>query len=229
MCKDSFGNVEALTDAEIFGFDYWPMELYKLANRPVPKKFAGSVFIVTGAGSGIGRGIALELAKQGASLVLADLDSSGLSTVENEIQNHKGSKPQVIQGDQSDENVVKQTVSEAIKTFGGIDGVVFSAGIAVTDNLQDLTIEKWNKGLSVNLTSSFLLTKYAMKVLTKQNSGGSLVYIASKNAFSPGIGFGGYSVSKAGMIQLMRMAALEGGSHQIRSNAINPDAIFDNS
>jgi rhamnulose-1-phosphate aldolase/alcohol dehydrogenase len=229
MAKDSFGNVEALPDSEIFGFDYWPMELYKLASRPAPKKFAGHVFIVTGAGSGIGRGIALELAKQGASLVLADLDSNGLSVVENEIQKQKGSKPQIIQGDQSDESVVKQTVSEAIKNFGGIDGVVFSAGIAVTDNLQDLTIEKWNKGISVNLTSAFLLTKYAMKALAKQNSGGSLVYIASKNAFSPGIGFGGYSVTKAGMIQLMRMAAIEGGSLQIRSNAINPDAIFDNS
>lgn len=229
MAKDAFGNVEALPDSEVFGFDYWPMELYKLASRPAPKKFAGHVFIVTGAGSGIGRGIAVELAKQGASLVLADLDAKGLATVESEIKNYKGSSPQIIQGDQSDEKVVKQTVSEAIKTFGGIDGVVFSAGIAVTDSLQDLTIEKWNKGLSVNLTSSFLLTKYAMKALTKQNSGGSLVYIASKNAFSPGIGFGGYSVSKAGMIQLMRMATLEGGSHQIRSNAINPDAIFDNS
>jgi NAD(P)-dependent dehydrogenase (short-subunit alcohol dehydrogenase family) len=66
----------------------------------------------------------------------------------------------------------------------------------------------------------------AMKI---QNSGGSLVYIASKNAFAPGAGFGGYSVSKAGMLQLMRIAALEGGANQIRANAINPDAIFDNS
>jgi NAD(P)-dependent dehydrogenase (short-subunit alcohol dehydrogenase family) len=59
--------------------------------------------------------------------------------------------------------------------------------------------------------------------------GGSLVYIASKNAFAPGAGFGGYSVTKAGMLQLMRIAALEGGSAGIRANAINPDAVFDNS
>ena len=106
---------------------------------------------------------------------------------------------------------------------------MFSAGIAVTDQLKDLTIDKWNKGLAVNLTSAFLMTKAAMNAMRTQNSGGSLVYIASKNAFAPGAGFGGYSVSKAGMLQLMRIAALEGGANQIRANAINPDAIFDNS
>jgi NAD(P)-dependent dehydrogenase (short-subunit alcohol dehydrogenase family) len=68
-----------------------------------------------------------------------------------------------------------------------------------------------------------------MKVLRKQKMGGSLVYVASKNAFAPGAGFGGYSVTKAGMLQLMRIAALEGGSVGIRCNAVNPDAVFDNS
>jgi NAD(P)-dependent dehydrogenase (short-subunit alcohol dehydrogenase family) len=229
MAKDSFGNVEGLPDAEIFGFDYWPMELYKLASKPAPKKFAGNIFVVTGAASGIGLGISLELAKQGASLVLADLDENALNSVADKIKDIKGLKPELISGDQSDEKVVNKTVDQAIKTYGGLDGVVFSAGIAVTDQLKDLTIDKWNKGLAVNLTSAFLMTKAAMNAMRTQNSGGSLVYIASKNAFAPGAGFGGYSVSKAGMLQLMRIAALEGGANQIRANAINPDAIFDNS
>lgn len=68
-----------------------------------------------------------------------------------------------------------------------------------------------------------------MRAMRSQGMGGSLVYIASKNAFAPGAGFGGYSVSKAGMIQLMRIAALEGGSAGIRANALNPDAVFDHS
>lgn len=229
MAKDAFGNVEGLPQPEIFGFDYWPMELYKLASKPAPKKFAGNIFIVTGAASGIGLGIAMELAKQGASLVLADLDQKALSDVESKIKDIKGLKPELIAGDQSHEDVVNKTVDLAIKTFGGLDGVVLSAGIAVTDQLQDLSVDKWNKGLAVNLTSAFLMTKAAMNAMKIQNSGGSLVYIASKNAFAPGAGFGGYSVSKAGMLQLMRIAALEGGAHQIRANAVNPDAIFDNS
>jgi NAD(P)-dependent dehydrogenase (short-subunit alcohol dehydrogenase family) len=73
------------------------------------------------------------------------------------------------------------------------------------------------------------MTREALKVLRKQKMGGSLVYVASKNAFAPGAGFGGYSVTKAGMLQLMRIAALEGGSVGIRCNAVNPDAVFDNS
>ena len=192
MAKDSFGNVEGLPDAEIFGFDYWPMELYKLASKPAPKKFAGNVFVVTGSASGIGLGISLELAKQGASLVLADLDENALNSVAAKIKDVKGLKPELVSGDQSDEKVVNKTVDQAIKTYGGLDGVVFSAGIAVTDQLKDLTIDKWNKGLAVNLTSAFLMTKAAMNAMRTQNSGGSLVYIASKNAFATGVGFGGY-------------------------------------
>jgi NAD(P)-dependent dehydrogenase (short-subunit alcohol dehydrogenase family) len=157
---------------------------------------------------------------------LADADEAGLAQTLNEL-----STQDVVTsaGDQTDPAVVEKTVLAAIDNFGGLDGVVFSAGIGVTDKLEDLTLEKWNKGLSVNLTSAFLLTKAAMKVMRKQNSGGALVYIASKNAFAPGAGFGGYSVSKAGMLQLMRIAALEGGEANIRANAINPDAIFENS
>lgn len=226
---DSFGQADTIGDREIFGFDYWPMELYKLSSKPKPKKFAGNVFIVTGAGSGIGRGIALELALQGANLVLADLEDKGLKETEAEILQNKGAKPIFVLGDQTKESVVRETINSAVKSFGGFDGVVMSAGIGVSDSLETLTLEKWNQGLAVNLSSAFLLTKHAMINLRKQGIGGSLVYIASKNAFSPGAGFGGYSVSKAGMLQLMRIAALEGGSAQIRANAINPDAIFDNS
>ena len=124
---------------------------------------------------------------------------------------------------------VARTVRETVLNFGGLDGVVMNAGIGVSGTLEELTVDSWRKGLEINLTSAFLLTQEAMKVMRKQKLGGSLVYIASKNAFSPGAGFGGYSVSKAGMLQLMRIAALEGGSIGVRANAINPDAIFDNS
>ena len=73
------------------------------------------------------------------------------------------------------------------------------------------------------------MTKEVLGALKTQGMGGSIVYVASKNAFAPGAGFGGYSVTKAGMLQLMRIAAIEGGSFGIRTNAVNPDAVFDNS
>ncbi len=226
---DAFGNAAALPDSEIFGFDYWPMELFKLKLRPAPAKFAGHIFIVTGAGSGIGRGIALHLGSLGASLVLADLDPHGLSDVVAEFAKNKYPKPLEALGDQSEETIVNATVLRTIKHFGGLDGIVVNAGIGVSGTIEELTAQKWRAGIEINLTSAFLLTQAALRTFRKQNMGGAIVYIASKNAFSPGAGFGGYSVAKAGMLQLMRIAALEGGAMGVRANALNPDAIFDNS
>ncbi|MEO5965510.1 MAG: SDR family oxidoreductase, partial [Candidatus Limnocylindrales bacterium] len=126
-------------------------------------------------------------------------------------------------------DVVIETVRTAVTRFGGIDGVVINAGIGVAGALEDLELARWRLGLEVNLTSAFLMTREVMKRMRVQGLGGSLVYVASKNAFAPGAGFGGYSVTKAGMLQLMRIAALEGGPIGIRTNAVNPDAVFDNS
>ena len=227
--RDCFGQGRTIPESEIFGFDYWPMELFKLKNRPAPKKFEGHIFIVTGAASGIGRGISIHLARNGANLVLADISKDGLNEVADVITQEKGEKPLLLVADQSNEEEVKRTVEETITHFGGIDGAVINAGIGVSGQLEELELSKWNQGIAINLTSAFLLTKHVMSALRIQGMGGSLVYIASKNAFAPGAGFGGYSVTKAGMIQLMRIASLEGGSVGIRANAINPDAVFDNS
>ena len=111
-------------------------------------------------------------------------------------------------------------------SFGGIDAVVLNAGVASTGPLETLPDEEWRRSLEVNLTAHFLLTRRVLGLLREQGIGGSLVYVASKNAFAPGAGFGPYSVAKAGLVQLMRIAALEGGPLGIRANVVNPDAIF---
>jgi len=226
---DAFGTPQALPESEVFGFDYWPMELYKLTLRPAPPRFAGHVFVVTGAASGIGLGISRYLAGLGASLVLADLDGEGLERLGSELADTGCAPAALAVGDQSDASVVRATVRAGIRAFGGIDGIVANAGIGVGGTLEELPVEKWQAGLQINLTSAFLLTQQAIRAMKAQGIGGSLVYVASKNAFGPGAGFGGYSVSKAGMIQLMRIAAIEGGKLGIRANAVNPDAVFDNS
>jgi rhamnulose-1-phosphate aldolase/alcohol dehydrogenase len=227
--KDCFGEVEALSDLETFRFEYWPMELYKLTLKPKPRKLTGRIYVVTGAGSGIGRGIALHLASLGANLVLADLNPDSLKEVSQQVLKLGGTQPALVTGDQSVESVTKETVLAAISNFGGLDGIVSNAGIAVTGGLDELALSAWEKALAVNLTSSFILTQAALQHMKAQGLGGSMVYVASKNAFAPGAGFGAYSVTKAGMIQLMRVAAIEGGEFGIRSNAVNPDAVFDNS
>ena len=225
---DAFGTPEPLDEKDTFEFDYWPMELYKLTLKPPPPAFAGFVAVVTGAASGIGQGIALELGRLGASLVLADLDGAGLEAAAADVA-QIGPAPEMVVGDQSDEAVVRETVRAAVRAYGGLDGIVVNAGIGVTGTLEELSLEQWERAQRINLTSGFLLTREAMRVMREQGNGGSLVYVASKNAFGPGAGFGAYSVSKAGMVQLMRIAALEGGPVGIRANAVNPDAVFDNS
>jgi NAD(P)-dependent dehydrogenase (short-subunit alcohol dehydrogenase family) len=162
-------------------------------------------------------------------VVLADLDGTRLEATGEAIDGGGGPSPALVVGDQSDPDVVAATVSAAVRTFGGLDGIVANAGIAVTGELDEIALDDWDRALRINLSSAFLLTRAALPVLKEQGLGGSLVYVASKNAFGPGAGFGAYSVSKAGMVQLMRIAALEGGAHGIRANAVNPDAVFDGS
>ena len=224
-----FADPQPLTALQEYDFDYWPLELYKLSLQPTANPMSGNVFIVTGSASGIGRGIAEHLASLGASLVLADVDADRLAEVGDAIATAGCPVPELVTGDQSREDVVRTTMDCAIDNFGGIDGVVLNAGIAAAGRLADLSLNDWERAQRINLTSAFLLTRQALQRMRQQGSGGSLVYVASKNAFGPGAGFGAYSVSKAGMIQLMRIAALEGGSDGIRANAVNPDAVFDNS
>jgi NAD(P)-dependent dehydrogenase (short-subunit alcohol dehydrogenase family) len=226
---DSFGTPLPLAEDDVFRFDYWPLELYKLTLKPPPKALAGRIVVVTGAASGIGREVARRLAALGASVVLADLDGDGLDATRATIAQAGGPDPEVVVGDQSDPDVVAATVSTAVRTFGGLDGIVANAGIAVTGRARRDHPRRLGAGPAHQPVQRLPAHPAALPVLKEQGLGGSLVYIASKNAFGPGAGFGAYSVSKAGMVQLMRIAALEGGPHGIRANAVNPDAVFEGS
>jgi len=206
--RDRFGSTSWLTDEEVRDFMEWPLELYKLTLAPPPPELEGHVAIVTGAASGIGREIAVDLASRGAEVITADLHDAE------------------VEGDLTDDHVADELVRTALGRFGGLDAVVFCAGAAAVGELGELPDDEWRRSIEVNLTSHFLLTKRVWPVLREQGIGGSLVYVASKNAFAPGAGFAAYSVAKAGLVQLARIAALEGGRIGVRANAVNPDAVF---
>jgi rhamnose utilization protein RhaD (predicted bifunctional aldolase and dehydrogenase)/NAD(P)-dependent dehydrogenase (short-subunit alcohol dehydrogenase family) len=206
--RDRFGGASWLSDDEVRDFTEWPLELYKLTLAPPAPELEGHVAIVTGAGSGIGREIAADLASRGAEVVTADLHDAD------------------VEGDLTDDRVADELVRITLGGYGGLDAVVFCAGVAAVGVLEGLPDDEWRRSLDVNLTSHFLLTKRIWPVLREQGIGGSLVYVASKNAFAPGAGFGPYSVAKAGLVQLARIAALEGGPIGVRANAVNPDAVF---
>ena len=191
----------------------------------IPGALRGRVYIVTGAASGIGRDVARHLAALGASLALADLNSDGLERTADELELPSG-RPLTVSGDLTEEACVDHLVAAAIRRFGGVDGAVLNAGIALPGPIRSLAADDWRRSLDVNATSHFLLVKRLLPVLETQGLGGSLVFIGSKNMFSPGAGFGAYSASKAALAQLARVVAIEAGPFGVRSNIVNPDNVF---
>ncbi|GAC1319574.1 MAG: bifunctional aldolase/short-chain dehydrogenase [Chloroflexota bacterium] len=226
---DAHGSYESLDEESLFHVDYWPLELYKLTLGPPPQELAGRVAIVTGAASGIGRAVARHLAGLGAHLALFDTNQDGLRTTASQITERGGVDPLQVGVDLTVPEAVRDAVRRVVETYGGIDALVSNAGIGAPGALVELSQEQWQRSLDVNCTSHFLVTAEVMRTLTAQGLGGSLVFIASKNAFGPGAGFGAYSAAKAAQVQLARIAALEGGAHGIRSNVVNPDAVFEDS
>ena len=185
----------------------------------------GRVYIVTGAASGIGRDVARHLAAAGASLGLGDLNAEALERTADELEPLAG-RPVTVAGDLTDEGVVERLVTATVARFGGVDGAVLNAGIALPGEIRSLALEDWRRSLEVNATSHFLLARRLLPVLEAQGLGGSLVFIGSKNMFSPGAGFGAYSASKAALAQLARVVAIEAGPYGVRSNIVNPDNVF---
>lgn len=227
--QDAHGSYQSFSDRDLFDAEYWPLELYKLTLAPPARELEGRVVMVTGAASGIGRAVARRLASLGAQLALIDIDPTGMDQTALSIDQAGDAQPLRIRADLTEQGDVWAAVRHTVRTYGGIDGLVSNAGIPAAGTLADLDSELWRRSLEVNTTSHFLLTVQAMKAMTSQGLGGSIVYVASKNAFGPGAGFGAYSVAKAGQVQLARIAALEGGAAGIRANVVNPDAVFDDS
>jgi NAD(P)-dependent dehydrogenase (short-subunit alcohol dehydrogenase family) len=156
---------------------------------------------------------------------LGDLNGAALEVTADELEPVVG-RPVTVAGDLTDEAVVDRLVGAAIRRFGGIDGAVLNAGIALPGRIRELAAADWRRSLEVNATSHFLLVKRLLPVLEAQGVGGSLVFIGSKNMFSPGAGFGAYSASKAALAQLARVVAIEAGPFGVRSNIVNPDNVF---
>lgn len=223
---DALGGSVRLTDAELFDIEYWGLELYKLSLAPPPAEMSGRIALVAGAASGIGRAVALDLAARGAHLVLCDIDGGRLAETADRIP---AEQVACVDGDLTEERVVDRAVREAVLEFGGLDAVISSTGIGMAGALTEVTRDQWSRAMDVNMTSSFLLLRRVWPVFERQQIGGSIVIVGSKNAFAPGAGFGPYSVSKAALVQLARIAALEGGPIGVRVNVVNPDAVFEGS
>ncbi len=219
---DEFVSLDA---AESFAIEYWPLELYKLAQAPPPGELGGKVALVTGGAGGIGRAIIEELAAADACVVAFDLDQEG----GHEVVSAYDDRGLAIAGDVTSEESVANAFRTAVERFGGVDIVVSNAGIASSAAIEDTTLQEWNRNHLILGTGYFLVSREAFRILKAQGNGGALIFVASKNAVVAGKNAAAYSSAKAAELHLARCLAEEGGAHGIRVNTVNPDAVLQGS
>jgi rhamnulose-1-phosphate aldolase/alcohol dehydrogenase len=219
------GGFVSLTDEESFAVEYWPLELYKLSLAPAPKELQGAIAFITGAAGGIGSAVARAFVAEGACVVVTDLDVEGAQAVAGEL----GDAAVAVHADVLDEQTVIDAYKAASLAFGGVDTVVSNAGIASSAPLEDTTLEVWDRNNDILARGYFLVAREASRVLRRQGTGGSIVFIGSKNALAPGRNAAAYSAAKAASLHLARCIAEELGPEGIRVNTVNPDAVLEGS
>jgi NAD(P)-dependent dehydrogenase (short-subunit alcohol dehydrogenase family) len=226
----AFGRYVSLSAKDAFDVEYWPLELYKLTLAPPERELARRIVLVTGGGSGIGRAVAQRLAAEGAHVAIGDVDADSAKRVADEVTRAVGGGRALGLGmDVTSETSVRAAFEATVLAWGGLDLLVSNAGIAHSAPVDRMALADWERSFAVNSTGHFLVAREAMRVLIRQGIGGSLVFVATKNVMSPGKDFAAYSAAKAAEAQLAKVLALEGAPHGIRSNIVNPDAIFQDS
>ncbi len=222
---ESVSRYQGLEEREAFGIEYWALEEAKLRRIPPPKPLTGRIGYVTGAAGGIGSATSRSLLEQGAAVLLVDRDTAALQATAAALSAQFGAdnvRTAVV--DVTDEDAVIASFAQCARDFGGVDILVANAGIASAAAIEDTTLELWRKNYGVLVEGYFLVAREAFKAMKRR--GGSIIFIASKNALAASPHTAAYGSAKAAELQLMRVLALEGGAHGIRVNAINPDAVL---
>jgi len=218
----------ALPEQEAFDIEYWLLEEAKLQRMPKPKALSGKVAYVTGGTGGIGRAIAEELMRSGAVGVLADRDL--LASTEEEVGKVFG-KDNVRANaiDVTDAAAIAESLKQTVLAYGGVDIIVNCAGISISKSIEDTTETDWDRLQDILVKGQFLVSQQAVEILRKQNIGGDIVNIASKNALFAGPNNVGYGTAKAAQLHMSRLLAAELGKDKVRVNTVNPDAVLRNS
>ncbi|TIO51106.1 MAG: bifunctional rhamnulose-1-phosphate aldolase/short-chain dehydrogenase [Mesorhizobium sp.] len=212
---------------EAFDIEYWQLEEAKLQRLPKPKALAGQIALVTGGAGGIGRATANRLLREGACVVLADIDEAALAAANDELSKAYGKDfVRPVRIDVTSEEQVTAGFAETSVEFGGVDILVSNAGLASSAPIEETTLALWNKNMDILSTGYFLVSREAFRLFRAQKIGGNVVFVASKNGLAASPNAAAYCTAKAAEIHLARCLALEGAEAQIRVNVVNPDAVL---
>jgi rhamnose utilization protein RhaD (predicted bifunctional aldolase and dehydrogenase)/NAD(P)-dependent dehydrogenase (short-subunit alcohol dehydrogenase family) len=219
---EALGGYRALSEEELFDFEYWDLEQAKLRRVGQLPLFTGEIALVTGAASGIGKACVDAFLKRGAAVIGLDIDP--------EIVTSAGLRSDFIglQCDVTSEKAVTDALEKGVRAFGGVDMLVLNAGIFPgSEPIARMRPNEWQRVFEVNLNANLTLMRECYPLLSLAPKSGRVVVIGSRNVTAPGPGAAAYSASKAALTQLARVAALEWGDVGIRVNILHPNAVFD--
>jgi 3-hydroxybutyrate dehydrogenase len=187
-------------------------------------RMTDKVAIVTGAASGIGRGIALAFAREGAKVAIADLNLEGAEAVAGEIRDAGGQAIGVAMNVTS-EAEVEAGVERVASELGGVHILVSNAGVQMIGAVHEMPFETWKKMLAIHLDGAFLTTRACLKQMYAQQQGGSIIYMGSVHSKIASLLKAPYVTAKHGLLGLCRVVAKEGAAHGVRANVVCPGFV----
>ncbi|MCJ8166575.1 bifunctional aldolase/short-chain dehydrogenase [Pontibacter sp. E15-1] len=227
---EAISEYTSLPRQEAFDIEYWLLEEAKLQRMPKPKALSGRIALITGSAGGIGKAIAKRFVEEGAVVVLNDMNQERLQHASEEFRAQYGkdsyatAELDVTRGGQ-----IQEAFEAAALAFGGVDIVVNNAGLSISKSIEDHSEKDWDLLYDVLVKGQFLVTQAGVEVMRKQDIGGDVLNIVSKNALVSGPNNAGYGSAKAAQLHLSRLNAAELGGDSIRVNVVNPDAVISDS
>jgi 3-hydroxybutyrate dehydrogenase len=187
-------------------------------------KLEDKTAIITGAASGIGKGIAMRFASEGARVAIADLSKESADAAAKEIRAAKGVAMGVAM-DVGNEKAVDEGVAAVVAEFGGVDILVSNAGIQIVHSIEEFPFAEWKKMLAIHLDGAFLTTKACLPHMYRSGRGGSIVYMGSVHSKEASLLKSAYVTAKHGLVGLCKVVAKEGAKHGVRANVVCPGFV----
>jgi|TARA_B110000967_G_C18893991_1_gene569303 rhamnulose-1-phosphate aldolase/alcohol dehydrogenase len=221
--SEAISKYTSLPRQEAFDIEYWLLEEAKLQRMPKEQPLSRKVALVTGSGGGIGRAIADKLIAEGANVVFTDISDDFLKEA---TASYSTDQAIACNCDVTSKESIDTAFAKASLQFGGVDIIVHSAGLAISKPIEDTSQADWDLLQNVLVKGQFLLAQSAAVVFRKQNLGGNIVNIASKNGLVAGPNNVGYGAAKAAQLHMSRLLAAEFAPDDVRVNTVNPDGVI---